>query len=104
MKWKEFLLLLDQSFKRKQQKQKRRSRNSKYKEKSQTKHTCRYHPKKKQSRRLEKKPFLDSALAAVEDLKNKKSDLAVVKSFVKPAQLIVEVMEEVFLLCGKSPD
>ena len=50
------------------------------------------------------KPFLDSALAAVEDLKNKKSDLAVVKSFVKPAQLIVEVMEAVFLLCGKSPD
>ena len=50
------------------------------------------------------KPFLDSPLAAVEDLKNKKSDLAVVKSFVKPAQPIVEVMEAVFLLCGKSPD
>ena len=49
-------------------------------------------------------PLLHAALSAVEDLKNRKSDLAVVKTFTKPPQLVVEVMEAVCLLCGKNPD
>jgi len=49
-------------------------------------------------------PFLNNALAAVEDLRNRKSDLAVVKTFVKPPQLVVEVMEAVCLLNGRNPD
>ena len=49
-------------------------------------------------------PLLQAALEAVEDLKNRKSDLAVVKTFVKPPQLVVEVMEAVCLLCGSRPD
>lgn len=49
-------------------------------------------------------PFLRGALEAVEDLKNKKSDLAVVKTFVKPPQLVIEIMEAVCLLNGAKPD
>ena len=49
-------------------------------------------------------PLLHAALEAVEDLKNRKSDLAVVKTFVKPPPLVVEVMEAVCLLCGRNPD
>ncbi|EAY02556.1 Dynein heavy chain family protein [Trichomonas vaginalis G3] len=49
-------------------------------------------------------PFLENAKAAVEDLKNRKSDLAVVKSFVKPPQLVIEVMEAVCLILGEQPD
>ncbi|OHT01787.1 Dynein heavy chain family protein [Tritrichomonas foetus] len=49
-------------------------------------------------------PLLQAALSAVEDLKNRKADLAVVKTFTKPPQLVVEVMEAVCLLMGKSPD
>ena len=49
-------------------------------------------------------PLLNAAKAAVEDLKNRKSDLAVVKTFVKPPQLVVEVMEAVCLLNGHKPD
>ena len=49
-------------------------------------------------------PLLNAAKAAVEDLKNRKSDLAVVKTFVKPPQLVVEVMEAVCLLNNHKPD
>ncbi|OHT12593.1 Dynein heavy chain family protein [Tritrichomonas foetus] len=49
-------------------------------------------------------PLLNAAKAAVEDLKNRKADLAVVKTFVKPPQLVVEVMEAVCLLNGHKPD
>lgn len=48
--------------------------------------------------------LLHAALAVVEDLKTHKADLAVVKTFVKPLQLKVEVMNAVCLVCGKSGD
>jgi len=49
-------------------------------------------------------PLLQDALNAVEDLKNRKSDLAVVKSFKQPAQLIVDIMEIVCIICRKKGD
>ncbi|KAH0794512.1 Dynein heavy chain family protein [Histomonas meleagridis] len=49
-------------------------------------------------------PLLNAALSAVEDLKNRKSELAVVKTFVKPPQLVIEIMEAVCLLNGRNGD
>ena len=49
-------------------------------------------------------PYKQAALAAVEDLKNRSRDLANVKTYKTPTQIIVDIMEVVCLLFGKSPD
>jgi hypothetical protein len=49
-------------------------------------------------------PLLQAALNVIEDLKNRKSNIVTVRSFKQPVQLIVDIMEIVYIIFGKKSD